>query len=222
MTKSRKAPPAAKRTGDPNALRVTDDGKASKERRLAEVGLDPAASAAMTVRTFSRNTFGELGVTELFEAIRADADRIKAGDLSGPEAMLAGQAASLNAIFVELARRSALNMGEYLNAAERYMRLALKAQAQCRATLETLAAIKNPPVVYARQANIAAGPQQVNNDMMPADAAMPSPARADASESVPNKLLEAEHGLDLGTPGTAGGGDPSLAAVGTLDGAAHG
>ena len=29
---------------------------------------------------------------------------------------------------------------------DRYMRLALKAQAQCRATLETLATVKNPPV----------------------------------------------------------------------------
>src|SRR5690606_26950893 len=45
----------------------------------------------------------------------------------------------------------------------RYMRLALKAQSQCRTTLETLAAIKNPPVVFAKQANIAHGPQQVNN-----------------------------------------------------------
>jgi hypothetical protein len=31
-----------------------------------------------------------------------------------------------------------------------------------------LATIKNPPVVFARQANIAQGPQQVNNGMMPA------------------------------------------------------
>jgi hypothetical protein len=37
--------------------------------------------------------------------------------------------------------------------------LALKAQSQCRATLETLAAIKNPqPVAFVRQANIAHGP----------------------------------------------------------------
>jgi hypothetical protein len=43
------------------------------------------------------------------------------------------------------------------------MRIALRAQAQCRATLETLAMIKNPPVVYARQANIANGPQHVKN-----------------------------------------------------------
>ena len=56
-----------------------------------------------------------------------------------------------------------MNTGEYLDATDRYMRLALKAQAQCRATVETLAEIKNPPTLFARQANIAHGPQQVNN-----------------------------------------------------------
>jgi len=48
-------------------------------------------------------------------------------------------------------------MGEYVDAADTDMRLALRAQSQCRATLETLAAIKNPPVVFANQANIAHG-----------------------------------------------------------------
>jgi len=51
---------------------------------------------------------------------------------------------------------------------EVHMRLALEAQNQCRMTLETLATIKNPPTVFARQANIAHRPQQVNNAMMPA------------------------------------------------------
>jgi hypothetical protein len=43
------------------------------------------------------------------------------------------------------------------------LRLALKAQTQCRATVETLATMKNP-VVFAKQANIAHGPQQINNN----------------------------------------------------------
>ena len=42
------------------------------------------------------------------------------------------------------------------------MRLALKAQAQARSTAEALALLKNP-MPYIRQANIANGPQQVNN-----------------------------------------------------------
>ena len=53
------------------------------------------------------------------------------------------------------------------------MRMAMKAQNQCRMTLETLATIKNPPVVFARQANINnGGQQQVNNGVKPA-AALP-------------------------------------------------
>jgi hypothetical protein len=46
---------------------------------------------------------------------------------------------------------------------ENYMRMAMRAQNQCRMTLETLATIKNPPVVFAKQANINNGGQkQVN------------------------------------------------------------
>jgi hypothetical protein len=78
------------------------------------------------------------------------------------------------------------------------MRLGLKAQSQCRATLETLAQIKNPPVVIARQANIAQGPQQVNNEMMPSGRAC---AGAGENEKPQNKLLEAQNAerLDFGT-----------------------
>ena len=39
----------------------------------------------------------------------------------------------------------------------------LLAQSNCRATVEALAYMQNPPTVFARQANIASGPQQINN-----------------------------------------------------------
>ena len=84
------------------------------------------------------------------------------------EAILAIRVHTLDAIFNNLARQAALNAGEYLSAPETYLRLAFKAQSQCRATLETLAAIKNPaPVAFVRQANIALGRQQVNNAASP-------------------------------------------------------
>jgi hypothetical protein len=41
-------------------------------------------------------------------------------------------------------RRSANNMGDYLEASERCMRLALKAQSNCRATSEALAELHQP------------------------------------------------------------------------------
>jgi hypothetical protein len=64
----------------------------------------------------------------------------------------------------------------------------MKAQSQCRATLETLAAIKAGPVVIARQANIAHGPQQVNNGVAANNAQ--TPARAEQLESAKSELLE--------------------------------
>jgi hypothetical protein len=76
--------------------------------------------------------------------------------------------------------------------------------------------LKNPPIVFAKQANISAGHQQINNH---SSAASASPARK--SESAPNKLLEAEHGpgerLDDEAAGTPAGGDPQLAPVGAVD-----
>lgn len=91
----------------------------------------------------------------------------------------------------------------------RYLRLALKAQSQRRATLETLATIKNPPVIYAKQANIANGPQQVNNGTMPAPAGWENSIE-------PNKLLEQQHEqrLDTGTQGTTIGADSAMATLG--------
>lgn len=87
---------------------------------------------------------------------------------SPPKATLTAQAAAIDAIFPEPARRGALNLGEYLSASETYFRLALKAQSQCRATLEALAEIKNThPVAFVQQANIAHGPQQVNYGAVP-------------------------------------------------------
>src|SRR5689334_10192850 len=70
-----------------------------------------------------------------------------------------------------------------------YMRMALRAQSQCRATLETLAAIKNPPVVFAKRTNVTTGPQQINNGVAPS-------SRVGENESSPSKLLEANDCLD--------------------------
>ena len=195
------------KTTPDKGLRIARVEGKTDEQRLADVSLDPAANAAATVLMFNKGSFGETGITETFDALRESVKKVRKGDLAGPEAMLVTQADSLNAIFTELARRAALNMGEYINASERYMRLALKAQAQCRATIETLAAIKNPPVVIARQANISNGPQQVNNG--------PAVPRADDSSNQPNELLEhrVEQRLDLGAAAMPGGSDPALVAV---------
>jgi hypothetical protein len=133
-------------------------------------------------RAFASVTFPGTDMTALHHTVQARVAAVKANDLGGADEMLTCQAVTLDAVANECFRRAALNMGEYPDAMERYMRLGLKAQAQARATWETIATIKNPPVVYAKQANFAAGHQQVNNS--------PTYAQAETQESRQNEVLD--------------------------------
>lgn len=131
----------------------------SDSRSNTRALINPAAQAGHTIRAiggFKSDTFDFMA--ELHEQIEA----VNNGDMKRPEAILVSQSYILNEIFNSLARR-AFNQNN-IKHHETYLRLALKAQTQCRATLETLSNIKDPPVVYTKQANIANGPQQVNNE----------------------------------------------------------
>lgn len=194
-----------------------------RERAMADIVVAGVGTNAATAIQFSRATFGEVGITEMVASLRATGTEVAGGSLQSAERLLAAQAASLNAIYGELARRAALNMGEHPDAFDRYMRLALKAQSQCRTTLETLAAIKNPPVVFAKQANISNGPQQVNNGAARGFATStrtPPHARGE-SEPEQSRLLEGEqHGgthLDAGAAGTTAAGNPALEPVAAVN-----
>lgn len=124
----------------------------------------PLNAAAVAVRYLSASG-GELSVVDLMESLKDNIDELRAGDMTHAEAMLFSQAHALQAIFLDMALRAAKNSQPELREAN--LRLALKAQNQSRMTLETLATIKNPPVVIARQANLSSGPQQVNNSVAP-------------------------------------------------------
>ncbi len=125
--------------------------------------LNPCVQAGHTIRAVGKFKSDMLDlVAELREQIEA----VNRGDMKRPEAMLFTQAHTLNEMFNGLARR-AFNQ-ENINRLESFMRLALKSQTQCRATLETLSIINNPPIVYTKQANIvASGQQQVVNNEAP-------------------------------------------------------
>ncbi|ODU09093.1 MAG: hypothetical protein ABS84_10365 [Rubrivivax sp. SCN 71-131] len=201
-------------------LEVAAPADKSTERLTAELMIEGGPVNAYVTTLFSKGALGDVSLTESVKALDEASAAVKGGSLAAAEGMLVAQAVALNAIFGELSRRAALNMGEYLGAMDTYMRLALKAQAQCRATLETLAAIKNPPVVYARQANISHGPQQVNNGGAGAGATVRAdgPAPAANSATAPSELLEQQHGqwLDPRASGAAGGADPRVEALGKV------
>ena len=179
-----------------------------------EILLMSTAQNAIAMETWGKYA-GEVDLAGLVEALQKRVEKVRAGDITSVEAMLYGQAMSLQTIFTNLARRSALNAGEHMEATDKYMRLALKAQAQCRATLETLAEIKNPrPVAFVKQANISHGHQQVNNGQA-------SASGAGNPETLQNGLLEDQrHGstyLDTGATSTATGGHSQMEAVGAVN-----
>ena len=95
------------------------------------------------------------------------ADRSKAidgGDLAFASRLLTAQAMTLDGIFAETARRMALNMGEHMGAMEVYARIALKAQANSRATIEALAKMHQPREQTVRHVHVNEGGQAVIAD----------------------------------------------------------
>lgn len=152
---------------------------------VAELALNPALSCGQVVRehvdfgkgTDHDQTPGDMG---LFSELLAISSRVSSGDMSEMEAMLVAQAYATNSVFARLAQLAAIQPNPKRH--DGLMALALKAQASSRATITALAELKNPrQAVFAKQANVTSGPQQVNNGVatshQPANAA-PQPAPA--------------------------------------------
>jgi hypothetical protein len=161
-------------------------------RTIARSYLDPLTLASGTLARLN-NGNGGVDINAFIAELQNHASDASEGKLTRPEAMLTAQSHTLDALFHALITKSLANANEgYLSAAETYMRLAFKAQSQCRSTVETLAEMKNPaPFAFVRQANIANGPQQINNGI-----AVP---HAREIENRQTKLLEASNGERLDT-----------------------
>jgi hypothetical protein len=108
------------------------------------------------------------------------------GDMSRAESMLLSQAHTLDALFNSLVLKGLdqTHMPNY----QAFMALAFRAQGQCKATLQALSDIKNPSVIYAKQANVSGGHQQINNNVVA------SSSRKQSSKQKSSELLEHTHG----------------------------
>ena len=136
-------------------------------RTLARVTLDPQTRNASLAMTFGTQMFGDKYVPEIMETSAVLGEEIQQalkGDLSLATRMFTSQAFALDTLFTEMARRAGLNMGQYPDAADRYMRLALKAQGACRTTLEALAKLHQPREQTVKHVHINSGAQAVVAD----------------------------------------------------------
>lgn len=165
----------------------------TKDSAIAEAALSPEMANASTTADYSKGIFPDIRLQDCIEVMQAEIKAVNGGNLDKLEGILTAQAEALNAVFNNLAKRSI--HAKYMEHMDTYLRLALKAQSQCRTTVEAIAEIKYPKsATFIKQQNVA-NQQQVNND-----SATSTPARVREKDITPtNELLTDTSNSALGT-----------------------
>ena len=188
-------------------LQVDQNPGESPEAIFAQTMLRPTVLASASIKQLSGERIRGVNLQNLSDELSNQVAAVNEGDMDRGVAMLVAQSHTLDAIFHATIQRAILNMGHYPDVVAQYMKLALKAQSQCRATWEAVSAIKHPPMMgYVKQANIAQGHQQVNNI-------------GEKVDNAPTELLDEQNGerLDSGTTGATSGVDKALETVDALN-----
>ena len=184
--------------------RVEPEADNTKSKVAATIACEPTFKAALTAQLYAPALGQELDTVAMHSKTAELAYNAKNEGLGEIEVMMAAQIYALDSIFHYTAGRAKANMGQYPHAADMYMRLALKAQTQCRSTAETLSAIKNPRA-YIRQTNIAQN-QQINNS-------------ENFTDQTNELLSEQNHAtLDFGGKSASGRTNSTLAALEAING----
>ncbi len=208
-TQKKKSASAFKQPPPDKSVPVVCKKDESQHPCFSELIVSPEMAALRVVCAAEGDKgFGaDLDLPSLIDRLRTQVSAVNSGEMKQVEAMLMNQATALQSLFAKLIERGMRS--ELLNPLDTYLRLGLRAQSQCCRTLEALVEIKNPPVVFAKTANIA-HQQQVNNGVVSGGF-----SRAREAEISPSKLLECvpDERLDFRTPATASGVDPQLAAL---------
>lgn len=186
---------AVERAQPGKVLQIVNDGT-SPAMQIARSCLSPTTLNTITAETFIDHS--TLDVNAAIKVVRERADKVIQGDMSDLETTLVANVQALDALFgvLSIHAHAYLKSGK-LQQFDMLMRLGLKAQSQVRTTIDSLAEIKNPRPLYAKnfnvangnqQVNNAAGPQQVNNQPGPP----PRPRGKSTKPNSANKLLGSE------------------------------
>jgi len=169
-------------------IKIAAGGNIDDSNLWGHIFLQPTVKAAVTIGANDGVT-DKSELVGLVNALTEQTHAIADGNLKPAESMLIAQAHTLDALFNNLAMRALKT--EHMNNFDKFLKLALRAQSQCRSTWEAVATIKNPPMMgYIQQANIAHGPQQVNNGV---DASSKSQGEK-KNQNLQNKLLKEQNG----------------------------
>lgn len=160
--------------------------------RIAQLVVSPEMSSQRVVAASEGNKGLEehLDIPQLMAVLKAESARLSEGKSEDVGPILANQALALQSLFARLTERALSH--SHVSNIEAFMRLALRAQNQCRATLETLSSINKAPTVFARQANVANN-QQINyaqNQLLGDDDELRPNTRAPGAEKAVNPEME--------------------------------
>lgn len=141
---------------------LTEPG-AIDSKVYASAAADPRLRHAAIMSGWSQKIVGgEQGkLSDVVGALSDRMDDLAAGNTKRLSDTLTAQAATLDTMFTELVRRAGINMGEYPAAAERYLRLAFKAQSNSRATIEAIANLHRPREQIVKHVTVHEGGQAV-------------------------------------------------------------
>jgi len=186
-------------TNNPNALKLDErhlvaglhEGLSSDmtPNHLIASMTTRSVNSAFTVKKFA-NVEDSVEVSDYILELQKAGNEVVDGNLARLERMLTSQAIALDTIFNKLAIKAA--NAEYMKNYEGFMRLAFKAQAQARNTVEALAMLKHPQP-YISQTNIGqVGHNQVNNAyaITSSNTDIPMQTLAENLDIAPNKLLD--------------------------------
>lgn len=186
--------------------------EAERRKRTSSLATAGGLANVGVIATYQNGLFkpDDLDILECRHEVVQRVRQVRDGNTAHVIALLMAQGLALNSIFTKLAIKAADVDVRNPRQMETYLRLALKAQSQSRSTLEAVLAVGNPPVLFAQQANVAFGPQQVNmnNGAIP----NPRPEHGSNPSSERNELLEASDGVwvEPGATGQAGRGDSTV------------
>ncbi|WP_417592071.1 hypothetical protein [Parasphingorhabdus sp.] len=121
-------------------LNIKREGGKSDSRILTEAAMRPMIRNGYIVGSMGGKHFNgkQPDFTETVEIMAEACANVRANSLDDQKDILTSQAMALDSIFTLLVARSEANVEKHLDASERFMRMALKAQSQCRTTIETL------------------------------------------------------------------------------------
>lgn len=135
-------------------------------RAMADQALSPTTRNAHLAASLAAGSFAgpPAAATESSTYVGERCADVRDGNLDALTDTLVAQMVTLDALFTDTLRRAANNLSQYPAAADRFMNMALKAQANCRTTAETVARIKRDGKQTVKVVHVHEGGQAVVAD----------------------------------------------------------